>query len=46
MDPKEIEWEDVDWINLPEDKNRWCPYVNVVMNRFHKMWEFFFFWTS
>jgi len=41
MDSKETEWEGMDWINLRVDKNRFCLYVNVVMNRFHKMWEFF-----
>jgi len=42
MDSKEIEWEGMDCTNLPED-GRWRPYVNVVMNRFHKMWAFLLF---
>jgi hypothetical protein len=25
-------WEDVDWIHLAQDGNRWRPVVNAVMN--------------
>jgi hypothetical protein len=43
MDPKEIEWESMDWIDLPEDKNKWCHFVNMVINRFHNFFYFIFF---
>jgi hypothetical protein len=32
MNNKEIEWEDVDWIHLVQDKDWWCDLVNLVMN--------------
>jgi hypothetical protein len=32
MDLREIGWEDVDWIRLAQDKNRWKCLVNMVMN--------------
>jgi hypothetical protein len=31
MDPKEIEQEDVNWINLARDKDKLWALVNVVM---------------
>jgi hypothetical protein len=31
-------WEDMDWIDLAEDRNRWQALVNMVINfGFHKM---------
>jgi hypothetical protein len=32
MDLREIEFGDVDWINLDQDKDRWRAVVNTVMN--------------
>jgi hypothetical protein len=32
MDPKEIEWECVDWILLAQDRDQWWALVNMVMN--------------
>jgi hypothetical protein len=32
MDLKEIEWEHVDWLYLAEDRDKWQPVVNMVMN--------------
>jgi hypothetical protein len=29
---KEIGCYGVDWIHLAQDKDHWCPVVNVVMN--------------
>jgi hypothetical protein len=26
-----VEWSDVDWIDLAEDRNRWRTLVNAVM---------------
>jgi hypothetical protein len=38
MDLGEVEWGDVDWIGLAQDRNRWRGLVNSVLNlRFHKM---------
>jgi hypothetical protein len=31
MDLKEILWEDVDWINLAEDRENWWALVNAVI---------------
>jgi hypothetical protein len=28
----EIGWEDVDWINLAQDRDRWQAVVNTVMD--------------
>jgi hypothetical protein len=28
----EVEWDDVDWIGLAQDKNRWRALVNSVLN--------------
>jgi len=30
-DIKEIEWEDMGWINLAQDRVKWQAVVNVVM---------------
>jgi len=30
-DLKEIRWEDMDWIYLAEDKDRWQALINVTM---------------
>jgi hypothetical protein len=32
MDPVEIEWGDVDWIGLAQDKKKWRALVNAVVN--------------
>jgi hypothetical protein len=32
MDLVEVGWGDVDWIGLPQDRDRWRALVNVVMN--------------
>jgi hypothetical protein len=32
MDIKEMEWKDVGWIHLYEDKEQWRFLVNTVMN--------------
>jgi hypothetical protein len=34
MGLKEISWEDIDWINLAQDRYRWWPLVNMIM----KLW--------
>jgi hypothetical protein len=38
MDLGEVEWDDVDWIRLAQDRNRWRALVNLVLNlRVYKM---------
>jgi hypothetical protein len=32
MDPGEVGWDDVDWIDLAQDRNRWRALVNSVTN--------------
>jgi hypothetical protein len=32
MDLGEVEWDDVDWIGLAKDRNRWRALVNSVLN--------------
>jgi hypothetical protein len=32
MDLREIGWDDMDWIELAQDRNRWRALVNTVMN--------------
>jgi hypothetical protein len=32
MDVKEIEWVDVDWIHLAQNRNKWRTVANTVMN--------------
>jgi hypothetical protein len=32
MDLAEVEWGDVDWIGLAQDRNRWRALVNSVLN--------------
>jgi hypothetical protein len=32
MDLREVEWDDMDWIDLEKDRDRWRAYVNAVMN--------------
>jgi hypothetical protein len=32
MNLGEVEWGDVDWIDLVQDRNRWRALVNVVVN--------------
>jgi hypothetical protein len=31
MDPQEVGWGGMDWIDLAEDRDRWQAFVNVVM---------------
>jgi hypothetical protein len=38
VDLVEMGWDDVDWIGLAQDRDKWRALVNAVMNlRFHKM---------
>jgi hypothetical protein len=32
MDLGEIGWDDMDWINLAQDREQWRALVNTVMN--------------
>jgi hypothetical protein len=32
MDLREVGWDDRDWIDLTQDRDRWRAYVNAVMN--------------
>jgi hypothetical protein len=32
MNLGEVEWSDVDWIGLAQDRNRWRALVNLVLN--------------
>jgi hypothetical protein len=32
MDPGEIGWGSVEWVQLAEDKGRWRAFVNTAMN--------------
>jgi hypothetical protein len=32
MDLGEVEWDDLDWIGLAQDRNRWRDLVNSVLN--------------
>jgi hypothetical protein len=32
LDLKEIQWGDIDWINLAQDRDQWRGLVNAVMN--------------
>jgi hypothetical protein len=32
MDPREIGWSGMDWINLAQDRDEWRALVNMVMN--------------
>jgi hypothetical protein len=32
MDLGEVEWGDVDWIGLAQDRNRWRALVNSILN--------------
>jgi hypothetical protein len=31
-DLREVEWSDVDWIDLTQDRDQWRVLVNTVMN--------------
>jgi hypothetical protein len=40
MDLVEVGWGDADWIDLPQDRNRWRALVNSVLNLGSiKCWE-------
>jgi hypothetical protein len=32
IDLTEIEWDDVDWIDLAQDREQWRALLNMVMN--------------
>jgi hypothetical protein len=32
MDIREVGWEDMNWIDLAQDRDRWQALVNAVMN--------------
>jgi hypothetical protein len=32
MDIREVGWEDMNWIDLAQDRDRWRALVNAVMN--------------
>jgi hypothetical protein len=32
MDVREIGWDDIDWIDLPQDRDQWRALVKAVMN--------------
>ena len=32
MDSKEIIWDDMEWIDLAENRYKWWDFVNAVMN--------------
>ena len=32
MDPREVGWGSMDWIDLAQDRDRWRSVVNAVMN--------------
>jgi hypothetical protein len=32
MDLREIGWDDMDWIDLAQDRDQWRALVNTVMN--------------
>jgi hypothetical protein len=32
MDLREIGWDDMDWIDLAEDRDQWRAHMNTVMN--------------
>jgi hypothetical protein len=32
MDPREIWWESVEWMNLAQDMDQWQALVNMLMN--------------
>jgi hypothetical protein len=32
MDLGEVGWDDVDWIGLAQERNRWRAFVNSVLN--------------
>jgi hypothetical protein len=32
MDPREIRWDGMDWIDVAQDRDQWRAFVNTVMN--------------
>ena len=40
MDLQETGWEEVSWIGLAQGRDKWCAFVNTVMNLWvYKMWR-------
>jgi hypothetical protein len=32
MDPRETGWDDVDWVDIAQDRDQWRVLVNTVLN--------------
>jgi hypothetical protein len=42
MDLQEVRWEDMDWIEMAQDRGRWQELVNSVMKQLVQIvWNFF-----
>jgi len=33
MDVREVEWEDVEWMHMAQDRDQWRGLVNTIINR-------------